>query len=89
MKQYKKGDTIYVAGSGQRGNHGCCAEAEVRLTATPGAANDRCCDWRIEGVIVSARDCEQCGESWPELGTHVVLEGWYNPEYYGHDGLQL
>lgn len=84
---WKKGEIISVYPSGCRGNHGCTGRALVRVIDVRRA--DAPHDWEVVGEIIEFEPCLDCGDySHLQVGGIEVFEGWYDPEYYGHTGLQ-
>lgn len=84
-----KGKTqrIYVVGSGYRGTHGCTERFVVEGTLRHLKGNIYY-DVEVEGMIVDVHPCEFCGTT-EKIGDYVKWRGWIDPEYYGHDGVQL
>jgi len=78
-----------VYAGGVRGSHGCTSHL---LLAVEGFEYDPASarPYVLYGKIVAVKDCPVCKAFQGFMpGNALVFSGWHNPEYYGHDGLQL
>ena len=90
---------VYAAGV--RGNHSCTGrlivavgqlESEVARAITERGdcsfVDPRF--YHLHGDVLAVEDCPRCGAFRDiEAGDAVIYSGWFNPEYYEHEGLQL
>ena len=90
---------VYAAGA--RGSHGCTGrlivaveqlESKVARAITERGdcsfADPRL--YHLCGDVLAVEDCPGCGAFRDiEIGDAVMYSGRFNPEYYGHEGLQL
>jgi len=86
-KVWEKGNVIWVYDAGNRGTHSCTAVMKVEVYDTEKDAGNII---RVTGKVLNVTACNRCGGfEGINVGDIVTYSGWYDPEYYGHDGLQL
>jgi len=78
-----------VYAGGVRGSHGCTGSLLLAVEGFEYRPNEAR-PYVLYGKIVAVKDCPTCGAFRDFMpGDAITCSGWYDPEYYEHEGIQL